>query len=58
LGLTTQRDSSDNAKGKGKLTDEKETINNKPKEDKPIDSGSNNKKKDGKKKKRINKIIY
>jgi hypothetical protein len=57
LGLTTQKDSSNDAKGKGKLTDE-ETINNKPKEDKPIDSGSNNKKKDGKKKKHINKIIY
>jgi hypothetical protein len=38
---------------------EKETFNiNEPKDDKPTDSGSNNKRKDGKKKRRIKKIIY
>jgi hypothetical protein len=46
----------ENAKGKGKVIDEKKKINNKPKGDKPIDSGSNNKKRDGKKK-RIKKIV-
>jgi hypothetical protein len=48
-------------KGKGIVTDdrEKETFNNnEPKRDKPIDSCSNNKGKDGKKKMCIKKIIY
>jgi hypothetical protein len=50
---------SDDANGKGKVTGEKETINNEPKGDKPVDSGSNIKNKDGKKKKKcIKKIIY
>lgn len=49
---------SDDAKGKGKVTGEKETINNEPKGDKPIDLGSNNKKKDMKKKKCMKKIVY
>jgi hypothetical protein len=48
----------DNAKGKGKVIDKNETINNKPKGDKPVNSGSNNKKKDGKNKKDIKKIVY
>jgi hypothetical protein len=47
----------DDAKGKGNMTDEKETLNNEPKEETPIDSWSR-KKKDGKNKKRIKKIIY
>jgi hypothetical protein len=42
----------DDAKGMGKMIDEKETINNEPKGDKHIDSGSNNKKTDGKNKKK------
>jgi hypothetical protein len=43
----------DDAKGKGKVTDEKETLNNEPKGEKPVDSGS------GKKKKKcIKKIVY
>jgi hypothetical protein len=46
----------DDTKGKGKVTDEKETLNNEPKGEKPIDSGSG--KKDGKKKNRIKKIVY
>jgi hypothetical protein len=47
-----------NTKGKGKVTDEKETIstNDEPKGDKPIDSRSN--KKEGNRRKRIKKIIY
>jgi hypothetical protein len=49
---------SDDAKRKGKVIDEKETINNEPKGDKPIDSGLNNKKRYEKKKKRIKKIVY
>jgi hypothetical protein len=48
---------SDDVKGKGKVADKKEMINNKSKGDKPVDSGLNNKKKDGKKK-CIKKIIY
>jgi hypothetical protein len=45
-------------KGKGKVTEEteKETVNNEPKGEELIDSGS--KKNDGKKKKRIKKIVY
>jgi hypothetical protein len=49
---------SDDTKGKSKVADKKETINNKPKGDKPVDLDLNNKKKDGKKKKCIKKIIY
>jgi hypothetical protein len=48
-------------KGKGIVIDDKEkeiVNNNEPKVDKPIDSGSNNKKKDGKRKRRIKKIVY
>jgi hypothetical protein len=37
---------------------EKESIFNEPRDDKPTDSGSSHKKKDGKKKRRIKKIIY
>jgi hypothetical protein len=48
---------SNDAKGKGKVTDEKETINNESKGDKPIDSGSNNKN-EGRRRKHIKKIIY
>jgi hypothetical protein len=47
-------------KGKGIIINEKEkeTVNNnEPKGEKPIDSGSNNKK-DGKMKRRIKKIVY
>jgi hypothetical protein len=47
----------DDAKGKDKVTDEKETLNNEPKGEKPVDSRSW-KRKEGKKKKRIKKIIY
>jgi hypothetical protein len=45
-------------KGKGKVTEEteKETVNNEPKGEELIDSGS--KKKDGKKKRRIKKTVY
>jgi hypothetical protein len=39
------------AKGKGKVIDEKEAINNEPKGKKPVDSGSR------KKKKRIKMIV-
>jgi hypothetical protein len=47
-------------KGKGMMVNdkEKESIFNKPRDDKPIDSGSSHKKKDGKKKRRIKKIVY
>jgi hypothetical protein len=47
-------------KGKGMVINdkEKESLFNKPKDDKPTDSGSSHKKKDGKKKRRIKKIIY
>jgi hypothetical protein len=37
---------------------EKESIFNKPRDDKPTNSGSSHKKRDGKKKRRIKKIIY
>jgi hypothetical protein len=37
---------------------EKESLFNKPRDDKPTDSGSSHKKRDGKKKRRIKKIIY
>jgi hypothetical protein len=37
---------------------EKESIFNKPRDDKPTDSSSSHKKKDGKKKRRIKKIVY
>ena len=46
----------DDAKGKGKVTDEKETLNDDPKGEKLVDSRSR-KKKDGKKK-RVKKIVY
>jgi hypothetical protein len=46
-------------KGKGMVVNdkEKESIFNKPRDDKPTDSGSSHKKKDGKKR-RIKKIVY
>jgi hypothetical protein len=47
----------DDAKGRGKVTDEKETLNNEPNGVKPIESGSR-KKKDEKNKKHIKKIVY
>jgi hypothetical protein len=49
------------SKGKGMVINdkEKETLYvDEPKGDKPTDSGSNNKKKDGNKKRCIKKIIY
>ena len=47
-------------KGKGMVVNdkEKEPIFNEPRYDKPTDSGSSHKKKDGKKKRRIKKIVY
>jgi hypothetical protein len=47
-------------KGKGMVINdkEKESFINEPKDDKPIDSGSSHKEKDGKKKWRIKKIVY
>jgi ABC-type dipeptide/oligopeptide/nickel transport system ATPase component len=49
-------------KGKGMVVDnnEKESIFNEPKNDKPTDLGSSHKRKDGKKKKtrRIKEIVY
>jgi hypothetical protein len=48
-------------KGKGIVINDMETENfnnNEPKGDKPIDSGSNNKRTQGKTKRRIKKIIY
>jgi hypothetical protein len=47
-------------KGKGMVVNdkEKETIFNKPRDDKANDSGSSQKKKEGKKKRRIKKIVY
>jgi hypothetical protein len=47
-------------KGKGMVINdkEKESLFNKPRDDKPTDSGLSHKKRDGKKKKRIKKIIY
>jgi hypothetical protein len=46
------------AKGKGKVTDEKKEILSSNKEGETINSGSGKTKKDGKKKKRIKKIVY
>jgi hypothetical protein len=47
-------------KGKGMVVNDKtkESIINKPRDDKPSDSGSSHKKRDGKKKRRIKKIVY
>jgi hypothetical protein len=45
-------------KGKGKVTDEKEEILSGDKEGETVDSRSGKTKKDGKKKKRIMKIVY
>jgi hypothetical protein len=47
-------------KGKGMVINdkEKESLLNEPREDKPTDSGSIHKKRDGKKKRRIKNIIY
>jgi hypothetical protein len=47
-------------KGKGMVVNdnEKESIFNKPRDDKVNDSGSSQKKKDGKKKRRIRKVVY
>jgi hypothetical protein len=47
-------------KGKGMVVNdnEKESIFNEPRDDKPTDSGSSHKKKDRKKKMRIKKIVY
>jgi hypothetical protein len=47
-------------KGKGMVVNdkEKESVFNEPRDDKPTDSGSCHKKKDGKKKRRIKKIDY
>jgi hypothetical protein len=47
-------------KGKGMVVNdkEKESFLNEPRDDKPTDSGSSHKKRDGKKKRRIKKIIY
>jgi hypothetical protein len=47
-------------KGKGMVINdkEKESILNEPRDDKPTDSGSSQKKREGKKKRRIKKIIY
>jgi hypothetical protein len=46
-------------KGKGMVVndEEKESLFNEPRDDKPTDSGLSHKKKDGKKKRRIKKII-
>jgi hypothetical protein len=46
-------------KGKGMVVNEKENepFLNEPRDDKPTDSGSSHNKKDGKKKRRIKKII-
>jgi hypothetical protein len=46
-----------NPKGKGMVVNDKESIFNEPRDDKPTDSGSSHKK-DGKKKRRIKKIVY
>jgi hypothetical protein len=47
-------------KGKGMVVNdnEKESLFNEPRDDKPTDSSLSHKKKDGKKKRRIKKIIY
>jgi hypothetical protein len=49
-----------NPKGKGMMINdkEKESLFNEPRDDKPSDSGLSHKKRDGKKKRRIKKIIY
>ena len=46
-------------KGKGMVVNgkEKESLFNEPRDDKPTDSDSSHKKRDGKKKRRIKKII-
>jgi hypothetical protein len=46
--------------GKGMVVNdkEKESLFNEPRDDKATDSGSSHKKRDGKKKRRIKKIIY
>ena len=47
-------------KGKGMVINDKEkkSLFNEPRDDKPTDSGLSHKKRDGKKKRRIKKIIY
>jgi hypothetical protein len=47
-------------KGKGIMINDKDSFVNEPKDDKPTDSGSGHKRKDGKKKKtrRIKEIVY
>jgi hypothetical protein len=47
-------------KGKGMVFNdkEKESIFNEPRDDKPTDSSSSHKKKDGKKTRHIKKIVY
>jgi hypothetical protein len=47
-------------KGKGIVINDEESFVNEPKDDKPTDSGSGHKRKDGKKKKtiRIKEIVY
>jgi hypothetical protein len=45
-------------KGKGMVVNDKESLFNEPRDDKPIDSGSSHKKRDRKNKRRITKIIY
>ena len=46
-------------KGKGMVVNDKEeSLFNEPRDDKPTDSRSSHKKRDGKKKRRIKKIIY
>jgi hypothetical protein len=40
------------------VNDKEESLFNEPKDDKPIDSGSSHKKRDGKKKMCVKKIIY
>jgi hypothetical protein len=49
-----------NPKGKGMVVNdkEKESLFNEPRDDKPTDSGSSHKKRDGKKNRCIKKIIY
>jgi hypothetical protein len=45
-------------KGKGIVVNDEESLFNKPRDDKPTDSGSSHKKRGGKKKRCIKKIIY
>jgi hypothetical protein len=47
-------------KGKGMVVNDKkkESLFNEPRDDKPTDSGSSHKNRDGKNKRRIKKIIY